>query len=164
METALLILWIVIGLAFVAAGIIFCILPVLPGPPLSYVGLIILAWARDWGPYSTQFLLIMAGLMIFVTTVDGIIPLFGARRYGASKEGLWGSAIGMLVGMFFVPPWGIFIGAFAGALIGEYISGKRGGSAMRVGWGIFVGVLAGIGLKLAYSLATLVFFVRGILV
>jgi uncharacterized protein YqgC (DUF456 family) len=70
----------------------------------------------------------------------------------------------MLVGMFFVPPWGIFIGAFAGALIGEYISGKRGGSAMRVGWGIFVGVLAGIGLKLAYSLATLVFFVRGILV
>lgn len=163
METVLLILWIVVGLLFIAAGIIFCVLPVLPGPPMSYAGLLVLAWARDWDPFSGKFLLIMAGLMIFVTAVDGIIPLFGAKRYGASKEGLWGSAIGMIVGIFFVPPWGVFIGAFVGALIGEYVSGKRGGAAVRVGWGVFMGVLAGVGLKLAYSLAALVFFFQGML-
>ncbi len=163
-ETTLLILWLILGFALIVAGIAFCIMPVLPGPPLSFAGLILLAWVRDWTPFSGRFLIIMAGLMLFVLLLDSIVPLLGARKFGASRQGLWGSVLGMLAGIFVFPPWGIIIGAFVGALIGEIASGKERKEAIRVGWGIFVGTLVGVGMKLAYSLSALFFYIRGMIV
>ena len=163
METAGFVLLVGIGLVLTLAGIVFCVLPILPGPPMSWAGLVLIDWAYGWAPFDLRFLIIMAVLMILVTALDGVIPLLGARRYGASGKGIWGSAIGLIVGMFFFPPWGIFIGAFVGALAGELMSGKDRNRAMRVGWGIFVGTMLGIGLKLAYSLSALVFFFRAMI-
>jgi hypothetical protein len=84
----------------------------------------------------------------------------GAKKYGASKFGLWGSVIGMIIGIFFIPPWGIIVGAFIGALMGELASGKTGRSALRAGWGILVGNVLGVGLKLAFTVVVLFFYIK----
>ena len=109
---------------------------------------------------TITFLIIMLVIMIFVSLVDFIFPVLGAKRYGASKAGLWLSVLGMLVGVFFIPPWGIFIGAFVGALIGELLAGKRGKKALKAGWGVFVGNMVGIGLKLAYAGVVIFFYIN----
>jgi uncharacterized protein YqgC (DUF456 family) len=149
---------IILGLIMAFAGIVGCILPVLPGPILSYLSLLTISWIKNWEPFSTTFLIIMAGLAIALTILDYIVPAAGAKKYGASKLGIWGSVVGMIIGLFFIPPWGIFIGTFLGALVGELLTGKAMNKALRVGWGVFVGNMVGIGLKLAFAGVALFFY------
>jgi len=141
-------------------GLAGCILPVIPGPPFSFLALIILSWAKDWEPFSSTFLIIMAGLTILLTILDYVVPVRGAKKYGASKLGLWGSIIGMLIGLFFFPPLGMFIGAIVGAFAGELIAGKEVKKALRAGWGVFVGNMLVIVLKLTFSGVILFFYAK----
>jgi uncharacterized protein YqgC (DUF456 family) len=151
---------IIIGLIIALFGLLGCILPIVPGPPLSYAALIILSVAKKWEPFGITFLIIMGVLMLAVSLVDYVFPAIGAKRYGASKAGVWFSVIGMVVGIFFIPPWGMFIGALAGALIGELLMGKGGKMALRAGWGIFVGNMMSTGFKLAYAGVVIFFYVK----
>ncbi|OGP94208.1 MAG: hypothetical protein A2Z19_00895 [Deltaproteobacteria bacterium RBG_16_54_18] len=153
---------IILGLIVALVGIIGCILPVIPGPPLSYASLFILSIAKNWEPFNMTFLIFMGVVLVAVLLVDYIFPAIGARRYGASRTGVWCALIGMLVGIFFIPPWGMFIGAFAGAVIGELAFGKKAKEALKAGWGIFVGTMAGIGVKLAFCGAVLFFYVKAL--
>ena len=155
-----MIVLIILGLLFALIGLVGCILPVIPGPPLSFFALIILSYAKNWEPFSSTFLIIMAGLTIVVTILDYVVPASGAKKYGASRLGVWGSIIGMLFGLFFFPPWGMLIGAIGGALAGELAAGKEGKKALRAGWGVFVGNMVSIGLKLAFSGVILFFYVK----
>jgi hypothetical protein len=126
---------------------------------LSYADLVILSIAKKWAPFSMAFLIVMGVAMIVVILLDYVIPIIGAKRYGASKVGVWCSLIGMLLGVFFIPPWGIFIGAFAGAVIGELTFGKKSKKALRVGRSL-CRYHVGIGLKLPFSGVVLFFYVR----
>ena len=152
--------FIILGLLCALIGLAGCILPVIPGPPLSFLALIILSFAKNWEPFSATFLLIIAALTILVTLLDYVVPVFGAKRYGASKLGVWCSVIGMFTGVFFFPPWGMLIGAFVGAMAGELLAGKEGKESLRAAWGVFVGNVVSIGLKLALSGAILFFYVK----
>ena len=151
---------VILGLVFALSGIIGCILPVIPGPLLSFLSLIILSCAKNWEPFSATFLIIMGSVMVFVTILDYDVPAGGAKKYGASRLGVAGSIIGMLAGFFFLPPLGLFIGAFLGALIGELLARKEGKDALRAGWGVFVGIIMGIGLKLAFTGVVLFFYIK----
>jgi len=153
---------IVIGFIVMFLGLIGCILPVLPGPLLSYLSLLLISWAKDWQPFTNRFLIIMAIVMIVVTVVDYITPLFGAKRYGASRVGIWGSVIGLLIGLIFFPPWGMFIGAFVGALAGELLMGRKRDEALRASWGVFWGTILGIGLKLMASGIMTFYFIQAV--
>ena len=84
-----MIVLIILGLLFALIGLIGCILPIIPGPPLSFFALIILSYAKNWEPFSTTFLIIMAGLTILATVLDYVVPAIGAKRYGASQLGVW---------------------------------------------------------------------------
>ena len=108
MEIALTIL----GVLCALIGFVGCIFPVIPGPPLSFLALILLSLAKNWEPFTSTFLLIMGGLAVLVTILDYVVPLVGAKKYGASKWGNWISMIGMLIGVLFFPPWGMLFGAF----------------------------------------------------
>jgi uncharacterized protein YqgC (DUF456 family) len=147
MATVIIILGFVLGLV----GLAGCVLPFLPGPPLNFAALILLSLAKDWEPFGPVFLVSMGILTAGVTVLDYMVPAIGARRFGASKAGVWGSVIGMIVGLVLFPPWGMLLGAFLGALVGELIVGKQGKTALRAGWGTFVGTMIGTGLKLAVS-------------
>jgi uncharacterized protein len=151
---------IILGLLVSIIGLAGCILPVIPGPPLSFVALILLSIAKDWQVFSPTFLWIMAALTILVTILDYVVPAAGAKKYGASKLGVWGSIIGMFVGLFFFPPWGMLFGALIGAVLGEFIVGKQGDQALKAGWGVFVGNLMGVGLKMAASAVMLLYYIK----
>ena len=154
---------IIFGLILALAGLVGCILPILPGPPLGFIALLILSLAKDWEPFSVTFFVIMGGLTLLITILDYLVPVAGAKKYGASKLGVWGSLIGLIVGFFVFPPFGIFVGGFVGAVAGELLAGREGGKALRAGWGAFVGNLVGMGLKLALSGVMLYFYIKEML-
>lgn len=131
-------LMVVAGILLIV-GIIGCIVPGLPGVLLSYVGLL-LAQLTDKIQWSWQFLLIWGMVTIMVTVLDYVVPAQGTKKYGGSKWGVWGSTIGLFVGMF-MGPWGIVIGPFVGAVLGELIGGKETKEALKAGWGSFMGLL-----------------------
>jgi uncharacterized protein YqgC (DUF456 family) len=153
---------IILGLVCALIGLAGCILPAIPGPFLSFLALLLLSFARDWEPFSATFLIIMAGLTLLVTLLDYVVPLLGAKKYGASKMGIWWSVLGMVLGVFFFPPWGMLIGAFAGAIAGEWLAGKEGRESLRAAWGVFLGNVVGIGVKLAFCGIILFFYIKAL--
>ena len=131
-------------------GILGSILPLLPGPPLCYLALL-LQQLRSDSPFTAKFLWIWAVITVVVTALDYIVPLYGTRKYGGSKYGIWGSTIGLIAG-FWLGPFGIIIGPFVGAFIGELIASNNSEHALKAAWGSFVGFLFGTLLKLVVCL------------
>lgn len=140
------ILLIILGAICLLTGIIGCVLPVLPGVPLAYVGILLLQ-LTERVQFSWQFLVIWAVVVVVVQALDYFVPAWGTKRFGGSKWGVWGSTIGMLIGLFF-GVWGIILGPFIGAVVFELIDGKNTCAALRAGWGSFVGLMTGTILKL----------------
>ncbi len=152
----------VTGAALVLVGFIGSILPIIPGPPISWAGFLLLKWTdyvnRDIEGYSNT-LWILLFFVIIVTILDYVVPVLGTKKFGGSKRGVWGASIGVVVGLFF-GPLGIIIGPFLGAFIGEITTGKKERDALRAAWGSFVGFLLGVGLKLMTCGTILFFFIR----
>jgi len=101
--------------------------------------------------FSTTFLLVLAFIAILVTVLDYIVPVWGTKKFGGTKAGMWGATIGMIIGMIFLGPLGLILGPLAGAIIGEVINGANNKDAFKAGIGAFIGFLLGVGLKLAAS-------------
>lgn len=152
------VLLLIIGIILLISGLVGCIIPLIPGPPLSFVALLMLQ-LRSEPPFSTWFLIIMAVIVIAVTIIDYLIPLWGTKRIGGTKYGMWGATIGLFLGIFFFPPWGIIIGPFAGAYIGEIINNQNSDKALISALGSFVGFLTGTLLKLVTSVVIAYFFI-----
>jgi uncharacterized protein len=150
------------GAILILAGIAGSILPLLPGPPLGYLGLLVLQ-LLDPGPFTMRFLLIMAAITLVATLFDYLVPVLGSKKSGATKLGVWGSVVGLVIGIFAFPPIGIIVGPFLGALVGEMISGKDFSEALRSGFGSFMGFLAGTIIKLILSLVMAYYFVMALL-
>jgi len=146
------------GSFMMLAGILGCLLPVLPGPPLSWVGLLLLNISR-FGNFSFQFMLTMAVVAVVVTILDYLVPVWGTKRFGGSRAGVWGATLGLIGGIFFMPPVGIILGPFLGALIGELIIGTDSRASLRSAFGSFVGFILGTGLKLIASSVMTWYFV-----
>jgi uncharacterized protein YqgC (DUF456 family) len=150
---------IAIGSILMLLGLAGSILPILPGPPLSFIGLFLLALLKHFSPPLTPTLVItLAIVTILVIFMDYIIPLLGAKRYGASKWGVWGSVLGMAIGIFW-SPFGMLVGAFIGAVVVEWLVGKKKGEALRAGWGVVMGTLFATILRLGVSAMMTYYFV-----
>lgn len=153
---------IVIGIFALLLAFAGSIIPVLPGPFLAYAALLLAAMARSWEPFSGLFLVLMGLFAVLVSVSDNILPVLGARRYGASRMSVIWSVVGMIAGIFIFPPWTIFLGAFAGAVMGEWIDKGDMNVAMKAGWGVFIGTVASMAIKLAYVCVVLVYFVKAL--
>jgi len=140
---------IVVAGILVLVGFLGCILPVVPGVPLSYFGILLLHFT-DRFHFSTQFLVVWAIIVVAIQVLDYYIPIWGTKRFGGSRWGMIGSAIGVVAGMFF-GPLGILFGPFVGAITGELLSGRANREAIKAGFGSFVGFLAGTIIKLIAS-------------
>ena len=142
---------IILAVLCVVVGILGSVLPVLPGPPISYVGLLLARWGGV-EEFDTRFLVIWAAVVIVVTVMDYVLPTWFTDRFGGSKYASWGSVAGLVAGIFFFPPWGIVIGPFAGAFVGELIyDGDNVGRALKVAAGSFMAFIVGTGIKLAVT-------------
>ncbi|NQV01609.1 MAG: DUF456 domain-containing protein [Bacteroidia bacterium] len=150
---------IIIGVIFLILGIIGSFVPVLPGPPLSYLSLLLLQFT-SYHPFSARFLVIWAIVTAAIVVLDYVVPAYGTKVFGGTKKGQWGALIGVFAGIFFLPPIGIIAGPFIGALVGEILAGKQSGDAFRAAFGSFLGFLAGTFMKLALSLIFVYYFIR----
>ena len=142
-------------------GILGCLMPVLPGPPISYIGLLLLQMTSRH-PFSTKFLIIYGILTVFVFVIDYIIPVYGAKKLQGTKYGIWGSAIGLIIGILFFSPFGIIIGPVLGAFLGELFTGKDVARATKSAFGSLIGFLAGITIKLVLSITMAYYYVLNI--
>ncbi len=152
----------IFGGLLMVVGLIGAVVPILPGPPISYIGLLLLHFTK-WADFSSNFLIIMALVAAVVTAIDYFVPIWGTKKFGGSKAGVRGSTIGLIIGVFLFPPFGIIIGPFLGALIAELmLNSDDFNKALRSGIGSLVGFLMGTGLKLGASLLMSVYFVRAL--
>lgn len=110
---------IVLGAICLLIGLLGSVLPVLPGVPLSYLGLWLLHWT-DRASFSWQFLTVWAVVVVVIQVLDYFIPAWGTKKFGGTKWGVWGSTIGLLLG-FVIGPLGIVLGPFVGAVVGELL-------------------------------------------
>lgn len=132
-------------------GILGAILPILPGPALSLLGMFCAHWT-DYSTMSTRTLWIWAIITIIVTVLDYILPGYFSKALGGTRAGVIGATVGIFAGMLFMGPLGIIVGPFIGAVLGELLHNRQNlDKAITVGFGSLVSFLVGSGIKLVVS-------------
>jgi uncharacterized protein YqgC (DUF456 family) len=143
------------------AGIVGCIIPVIPGTPLNYIALLILHYAYGGDVFGITFLIVFGMLTALSVALDYLLPLLGAKMYGASRYAMVCSTAGMILGFVVFSFIGMVLGMLLGAVVGEVITGKKGGEALRSGAVTFAGSLVAAVLKSGLSLVMAAsFFVK----
>jgi uncharacterized protein YqgC (DUF456 family) len=148
----------ILGIIFMIIGIIGCLVPILPGPPFSFLGLIFLHLTR-FAHFTTPLLITLGAVAVVVTVLDYVFPLWWTKKFGGSKYGTRGATIGLIIG-FFLGPLGIILGPVIGAFVGEMIFKDDIDYAFKAGFGSLLGFVTGIGLKLAASFVMTFYFVK----
>ena len=145
-------LLIVLSILMIAGGIVFAILPPLPGPLLTYGALITTHYVATETNFSTLSFVIWGVVGAAILVLDYVLPAAATRKFGGTKAGMIGGMIGTIAGVVLPIPFGIIIGPLLGAIIGDLYGGNRIKSAFKSGFGSFLGFLAATSLKLLYAI------------
>jgi uncharacterized protein YqgC (DUF456 family) len=150
-------LYFLLSAILILAGIAGTVVPILPGVPLVYAGMLLAAWADHFQHIGAFTLTILGVLCALALLIDFIATMAGAKRVGASTRALWGAMLGTMIGVLFGLP-GLLFGPFLGAAIGELTLGRELAHATRVGIGTWLGLLFGTLTKLALCFTMLGIF------
>lgn len=133
-------------------GMVGTFVPALPATLIIFAGTVAATFIDGFQPWpDLPFLLTFAVITFLISMIDNVASAWGARRYGGSKQAVWGALIGGLVGIFL--PFGLIVGPLAGALIAElFVVRKPVVDAGRAAWGTLIGLLTGIAAKLVLHL------------
>ncbi len=134
-----------LAIALNVVGIVGCFIPMIPGPPISFLGLLVIYCNSD-GEIGGLALSIYGIVTIVTVILDYIIPSLGVKYFGGTKYGKWGSFIGTIVGLSYFPV-GLILGPFLGAFIGELIGRQSKGAAFKSGVGSVLGFVFGVLMK-----------------
>ena len=146
------------GIVLIILGLLGCILPILPGPPLSFIAVLLLHYT-DYANFTFTHLFILGFIAMVIYALDYVIPIWGTKKFGGSKAGVWGATLGLIIGIFFFPPFGILFGPLVGAIIAETLKGQKFSKAVVAGLGSLVGFILGVGLKLVASVIITYYFI-----
>ncbi len=153
----------IVAVILAVIGLAGSVVPVLPGPPVSWIGLLLLSFT-DYYDRPTEFLWIWFGVVVLVTLADNFLPVVMTKKFGGSRAATWGTVLGMIAGMFF-GPWGMIVGPFAGAFLGELVGNRSEGHvALRIATGAFFAFISGVGIKLIASGMILYYIVKELIV
>jgi len=155
--------YIISGLILILAGFIGCFAPVIPGPPLAYLGLLLQLYRPD-ADLSTFWMVVLGILVLIVAVLDYWFPIYGTKVFGGTKGGSWGSTLGLLIGIIFLGPFGIILGPFVGAYIGERLNKQDSKTALKSAMGSFLGFLASTLIKLVVVITILVYFIYELII
>ena len=150
----------VIAAALIVAGLVCAIVPALPGIPLVFAGIWLIAGVDRYHHIGLWWLLGIAGVGVVGLTLDLLAGALGAKRVGASKQAVWGALAGTVVGLLFGLP-GLLLGPFLGAVLGELAAGNSVLRSTHVGVGAWLGLIFGTIMKLVCSLAMVALFGAG---
>ena len=144
------------------AGLAGCFIPAIPGPPLSYISVLLLYLFNDPNnEITSRFLIIWIAVVAVVTVLDYVLQPYLTKITGGSKLAVRCSIAGLVAGMIFFPPVGIIIGPFIGAFIAEFFINKKPlKNSLAAAGGAFLGFILGTGLKLAVSGTLLYYTIR----
>ena len=148
---------IIVATLLVIIGIVGIILPMLPGVPLVFAGLLLAAWHGAFNQVSITTMVIIGFIAVLAWVVDFAASIITAKKVGASKQALWGAGIGAVVGIFGGIA-GVIIGPAIGAVIGELIASKNSGRATTVGIAAGLGFVLALAIKIARALTMLAIF------
>ena len=152
-------LLLIIGFALMILGVIGSFLPVLPGPSLSWIGLLLLYFTNAV-PTNYWILGISLLITVVISVLDYVIPAKGTQKFGGSTHGIWGTNIGLIVGILAPVPFGFIIGPFVGAFVGELVHDyKDHGRALKAATGSFISFLASSFIKFVACMMYLGLFV-----
>ncbi|GAB4296533.1 MAG: DUF456 domain-containing protein [Desulfuromonadia bacterium] len=140
------------GVLFVVTGFIGLFIPLLPGAPLLFLGLLLCAWGDGFVHVGAGTILTLALLTGLTYLVELLSSALGAMRYGGSARGMAGAAVGGIVGMLFGLP-GIIAGPFIGAVLGELSMQRSLHQAGIAGYGTLIGLAIGLAGKVAIGVA-----------
>ena len=148
----------IISFGLMIIGIIGSIVPVLPGPLSSWVRLFIFSNVTDV-VVSGKLILICLIIAIGIFILDYIIPIYTSKKFGASRYGIIGASIGIILGLFFAP-FGIFIGAIIGSVTGEMILNKNFKKSLKSAFGVFLGFIISGFTKSMITVIYLVLYIK----
>jgi len=145
--------YLTISFLFMVLGLIGCFFPVIPGPLTGWFGFLFLYQIEQIKTNKT-LLIITFIIALLVFLVDYIIPVLGTKIFGGSKKGVIGASIGLIIGIILLGPFGLLIGPFFGALMGELINdNKNFGLAIKASLGTILGLISGFVLKFSVACA-----------
>src|SRR5690554_5388504 len=152
--------FLILGLLLIVVGFLGSFLPVIPGPPLSWLGLLCLYFIKG---IPTDYWLLGVTLLItiVVSILDYVIPAQGTKYFGGSNYGVWGTTLGLIVGIFAPIPLGFIIGPFVGAFIGELIYERNNSKrALKAATGSFIGFVVSTFMKFVYCMVLLGIYIH----
>lgn len=149
---------IIVASLFFLTGLIGTLLPVMPGAPVIWLGMLVYGFITGFENFSTYFFLVQALLALTVMGIDYLFAALGSRYFGGSKAALWGSAGGLLIGLFFFPI-GLLIGPFLGAVLADLLFGQRTDQAIKSGLGASLGFWSALPVELALEAVMIIWFV-----
>ncbi|MFD0671595.1 DUF456 domain-containing protein [Cohnella sp. GCM10027633] len=150
--------WGLITVLFVV-GMMGAIYPILPGALAIYAAFFVYGWFFAFEPFGWVFWTIQTLIVVVLFVADYAVSAWGVDKFGGSRASVIGSTIGILIGPFVIPAFGLIIGPFAGGVIGELIHGSRMNVALKAGVGALVGLLTSVFVKVVLQLAMIVLFV-----
>lgn len=151
----------ILAIICVLVGVVGCIVPILPGPPIAFVGLLLANWT-SYTDFSTEWLVLWGAITAAVTIIDYYLPVWFTKKLGGSKQATRGATIGLIAGMFFMP-LGVILGPFIGAFIGEMFHNREDNAkAFKVAFGSFIAFISGTGMKLVAAGMMAFYVVKGI--
>jgi len=146
----------------IGAGFLGIFLPILPGIPLAWLGLFIFAIGTGFDKISILATVLFFVFMLLTMLLDFFAPMMGAGKYRASKWGVAGSFLGFVAGIMILGFWGIILGPFIGAFLGELIARRPAHIAIKSAFGALIGFIAGTLFKVIYIFILLGFFISSL--
>lgn len=153
-----------IGFLLVAVGFLGTVLPILPGIPVLWAGMLLYAFGTDFREISVAFLTVMAVVTVASIILDNVAAAAGAKRFRASGLGILGAFLGGIAGMFVGGPIGLIFGPFLGAVVGELLAGRSERDAFKSGLGSWLGFLAGNIIRFLIAIVMVGFFIQRIVI
>jgi hypothetical protein len=142
----------ILSIVLMVVGLAGVVLPFVPGVPLAWLGLFIYASATGFKTISWLVIIVFLVITLVLTALDFLAPMWGAKKYKASKWGILGAFLGAILGVFTLGIWGIIFGPFLGAIVGELIAGKGKKQALKSALGTLVGFVLGTLVRLVVVL------------
>ncbi|MGD9117511.1 MAG: DUF456 domain-containing protein [Dehalococcoidia bacterium] len=143
-------------------GLIGIFAPILPGIPIAWLGLFIYAIGTGFERISVVTIIVFAAITALILILDALAPMLGAKKFQASKLGVFGAFIGLIIGVIFLGFWGIILGPFLGAFLFEFLAKRKAKGALKAAFGTFVGYMVGALVKVIFICIMAGFFIASL--
>jgi uncharacterized protein YqgC (DUF456 family) len=151
-------IWAIITILF-AIAFVGLVYPVIPSVLFILAGFLVYGFAFSFEPFGALFWLVQSLFIILLFGADYLANMIGVKKFGGTKAGVWGSTIGLLVGPFAIPVFGILIGPFLGAIIAELLVHRAGFiEAVKIGFGSVVGFVSSVVTKGIIQAVMIIYF------